>query len=121
MFRIDLQGFVDDKNLAKLHWALNGLVYDMKLNSQPVANAAKGKGAQIVDATGGGDIIDVLKKYLKQHKMTNIDANGVREFQRHVGRSPNGYSAVLAKAQDAGVLKKAGKGHKVGYHVVGAK
>jgi hypothetical protein len=120
MFRIELECFVDDRDLPKLHWALNGLVYDLKMTSQPVANA-KVRNGQVVDATGGGDILVSLKKYLKDHKMPSLTAKDAKEFQRHVGRSEKGYSALLKKAVDAGLLKKAGKGTKTGYHVVGAK
>src|SRR4051812_29113710 len=120
MFKIDLECYVDDRDLPKLHWALNGLVYNLKMNSQPVANA-RGKGARIVDATGGGDIVEVLKRYLKHNKMPSLNAKDAKEFQRHVGRSEKGYSALLKKAVSAGLLKKGGKGTKTGYTVVEAK
>jgi hypothetical protein len=121
MFRIELECFVDDKNLPKLHWALNGLVYDLKLNSQPVANAV-GKRGKLTDATGGnGDIVGVLKAYLKKNKMKSINAAEAKAFQRHIGRSEQGYSALLSKAQDAGLLKRSGKGTKTGYTVMEAK
>jgi hypothetical protein len=115
MFRINLSCYVEDKNLA------NGLVLNLEMSTQIVSNAV-GKRGKVVDATGGGgDIIEVLKAYLKANKMKSMDAKAARAFQVHAGRSEQGYSALLTKAQEAGVLKKAGKGTKSGYIVTGAK
>lgn len=122
MFQITVTGMCDDKNLPKVHWALAGLLYNANITAQPVANA-KGKAGKVVDETdGSGEITDVLKKWLKKEKKTTMSAADAKTFQRLHGRSENGYSSLLRRAIDLGVLKpaKKGSGRATAYNVIGA-
>lgn len=119
MFRVSINALCKDKDLATVLRSVSGLLYNAEISTVPVANAMPGRNGGI-DAEGHGDIVGVLKAHLKKHKVKSWTAKDAKAFQLSVGRSGDGYSGLLKKAQEAGVLKKTGTGTKSGYKVMEA-
>lgn len=106
MFQLVITGMCEDAKLPKVHWALTGLLFNADFKVTAVANAKVHKG-EVVDATGGGaDIVDVFKAWLAANRLREVRAEQVKEFQRYVGRSEAGYSSLIHRAVDSGLLKK---------------
>jgi hypothetical protein len=100
MFR--LEGFVDDKNVVMIMKALSGRVMDFKM--VPVVNAEKKNGKAV--AKTSGDPMELLAAYLKQHKLTEVQASHIRDFVTSIGRSPGAYYKYLTDAKEAKLLKR---------------
>ena len=100
MFKIEF--YCDDKNLAAVLRAMAGKVMDLK--TVPVSNAVAANGS--VKAVVRGDAVAQLAHWLKQKKLTVVNAADLRQFQSDAGRSPAGYSHLLRASMDAGLLKR---------------
>lgn len=106
MFRVEC--IVDDRYLAKVLYALTGLVSGSP-NVQPMVNAQVKNGK--VTAVSSGNSLDMFAGYLKQQKLATITPKELKAVMPHLGLSEKSYSNVLNKAIKAGVLKRAGKGN----------
>jgi hypothetical protein len=116
MFRLEI--FCDDKKLAQVLHALQGLVLENpKIN--PVVNAkANGKG-EIQQATSGL-AIDLFIERLRTDKPGVVNTPYMREFLESIGRSPRSVGSLVEAAKDAGVLKKnasTGKSKRTGWSI----
>lgn len=101
MFKIDF--FVDDKNVARVMHALNGVA--LELSVVPVANA-KSRGGK-VKAVTSGDSIEMFLAWIDKHDIAKITPSVIQDFMESLGRQRTSYSAFLGKAIKAGVVKKA--------------
>jgi len=119
MFKIEC--FCEDKYLGDILQALaQHKALDVK--QIPVTNAKATRNGKI-EAVTSGDVVDLMRHWIKQHKLTRITARDAKQFQSDMGRSPMGYSHMLRTVMDAGLLKRAkgAKGTKSGYDVVAGK
>ncbi len=115
LFRIE--GFVEDKNLAKVKRLLLGLVIELK--DQPVVNAVKmtSHNGPKIRAKTNGSAAEMVREYCQKKKLTEIDAHIARGMAKELGYKPDSYTWVLKKAVDDGVLAKQGAGTKTRYRV----
>jgi len=101
MFRLEI--FVDDRKLSYVLWALSGHVLEVKA-PQPVANAQTKNG--VVRARTSGNRTEMLKDYLREHKITAPTPGTIREFCASCGPSDKSYSNVLDNALKAKLLTR---------------
>jgi len=104
MFRIEV--FVEDRKLAYVLWALSGHVVNMTA-PQPVVNAEKKNGK--IAAETSGNSVDMLRKWLVEHKFKTVRAAQIRTFCEEVGLSSKSYYNMVTRARNAGLLKKTRK------------
>lgn len=104
MFRVEC--YCEDKNLAKVHHALTGLVHDLK--TVPVVNAAQGANGTLI-AKGDGTVLNLLADHLKSSRATTFSSKQAQEFLRTHGFSSSSSSYLTASAVAAGLLRKTKK------------
>jgi hypothetical protein len=107
--------FCEDKKLGTALRALTGLIVGQP-TVQPVVNAQVKTGK--LKAKTSGDPVSMFAQYVKDNKHTQIHAEDMRVFAKSIGRPTTSYGYYLKKMQDAGLLKKTGKGTASGYKVV---
>jgi hypothetical protein len=101
MFKIDC--FCDDRNLARVHHALAGIVLDLK--AVPVVNAKAGRNGKVTAETNGGTL-SLLAEWLKKEQATNVRASDIKAFATSHGKSEKSYSSILKTGTNAGLLKR---------------
>lgn len=108
----EIRCIVEDKNLPKVMWALDGLVVGMP-QTLPVrgAVAAKSKGRVKVKSDGKGVTIkDRVAQAILATGMTTITSDVMRRFTVEAGGKPaSSYTITYLLIKDK-VLKKKGKG-----------
>ena len=110
MFRIE--AFCDDKNLARVLYALAGLVHGQPA-IQPVANGKVENGK----VTSRGETNEVFLKYAKANKMVKFAAKDLADFVKQMGLAPASRGYMLKRLMADGVIKKSGKGTNTVYTV----
>lgn len=110
-----IEFFCDERNVGKIMRMLAGLALESP-KVVPVVNA-EAKGGKVGAATNG-ELISLFTAYLKKHKLTTIKVSGVRDFLHTIGKAPTSAAYLLKKAQEYGLLRKAGKGKDTGYSVL---
>lgn len=113
LFRIE--GFVEDKNLARVKRALMGLVLELK--DAPVVNATKGANGK-VKAVTNGEAISMLADWCRKHKLKTVTKHNLTEFAVSIGRTgTNSFAYLARKGMEYGLLTKAGSGVHTHYKV----
>lgn len=111
MFKIEIM--VEDKNLPKVMWALDGLVVGMP-QTLPVrgAVAVKAKGQTKIKPDGNGSTIkERVTKAIYDTGLTAITSAIIRRFTVEAGGKPqSAYTVTYLLTKDK-VLKKVEKGH----------
>lgn len=107
MFKVEF--FIDDKNLPAMLHTINGKV--MNLSVVPVVNAVpvktRGPGKANGKITQDSEhLLGLFCKELKKLAKEEIKAADVKEALTKIGKSPTSYSHFLARAVDAGLIKK---------------
>lgn len=119
MFRIEC--FCEDRRVAEVLRALAGLVRGAP-SVQPVTNLDEARPARERAATNGR-AIDQFAAYIRRARPVEINAEYMRTFMKMIGYAPGGYSGLLAKAQQVGLLKRkpGGKGNSNVVYIITGK
>ena len=113
MFRLAF--FVEDKNLAKVLVAVQGLALNMEV-PQPVVNATVVKGKVAAVREGGYSLInEVLASLSKLKKGTVINSALLKEAIIKGGGQTNSFNYVHSRLQNEGVIRA---GKKRGEYVI---
>jgi hypothetical protein len=102
-----IEFFCDDRHVGSALRALAGIAVGQP-KATPIVNA-EAKNGRLTQATNG-ELLAMFSAYLKKHKLTDINAAGLRAFLTSIGRAPSSYGYLLAKARAARILKKMGGG-----------
>lgn len=96
--------FCDDRVVGKIQRLLAGAggVYEVK--ATPVVNGKAGPNG--MEAKSPGKLLDLFAAWLKTTKKKELAAQDFRDFQSSIGRSPSGYSNVVARAVTARLIRK---------------
>lgn len=114
------EGFVEDKNLARLHHAINGIVLQIKVRPVP-EESAQVKGGKIVVAADAS-AISMFWKYAQKKQLKVFTAADMRKFVSTVlGLKEAAYFHFLKKLRDAGAVRKVGKGTSSKYEIIEKK
>lgn len=116
MFRIEC--FVDDKNLAKALFAMQGLALQQPL-IQPVVNALVGKNG--VKSATPGSVCEMFYDFCRKSKATELSPADVKAWLQSVGREPSSFAYATKCGTTNGFLRRVGKGYKVRYVIQIAK
>ena len=112
MFRVG--GFCEDKNVAKVLRALQGLMIGQP-ELVPVVGAEVRDG-KVVAANGGGSLLDMFHTWCIDHKKISFQAQDAKAFCREVGKPENAYGNLINRGRNLGMLRKLkGKGKHTEY------
>lgn len=102
MFKID--GFVEDKHVAKLMHAVAGLVDNFKC--VPVVNAVKAPSGKMVQETAGGSMAEVVSSKVRQLSSgATVSAAQIKTFIVEAGGVETSSSYFNKYLIDNGVMK----------------
>ena len=113
MFNIK-QAFIDDKNVPKVMWLLDGLVHDLLIIPVRGAQIKSGK-VKSTQAIPGGSLADQVANHLIASKIDALGPGALKNVIVEVGGSPGSYGHVLKALRKA---KLVGSKRKDGYYPV---
>ena len=91
MFKLEC--FVDDKRLATVHRALDGLVFELKTTL--VTHAEPTKGGKLKSTAPNGSLEEHIRGFLRTHKKPTFATAELKAEAIKVGCVPSSYSNVL--------------------------
>jgi hypothetical protein len=109
----EIRCLVEDKNLSKIMWALDGLVVGMP-QTLPVrgAVAVKSKGQTKVKSDGkGGTIKERVSQAIYDTGMPTITSEVIRRFTVEAGGQPQSAYTTIYQLIKEKTLKRKSKGH----------
>lgn len=113
MFRVEF--YVDDRKLGTALLALVGIAHGQP-GVMPVSNIQK-KGNGVAPISNG-KTLERFAAQLKKRKATEITGIQAGEICKAIGLAESSKNYVLKQAQNAGMMKKVGKGSHVTYRVI---
>lgn len=110
LFRAEF--FFDSKHLEKVHLFVASFKA-LNVNIQPVRNAMVGEGDELIEATAGGTMPELVGAQLRKDYQAGSKFGRPQMFEiaRKLQFSPN--SSLPMKLVEAGVIKKKGRGEYV--------
>ena len=112
MFRVEFM--VDDKKLGEALRSLAGVALGIP-QVQPVINAEK-KNGKVVPVTSG-ELPDVFAKYVKTHRIVELDTVALKKFLKHIGMAESSYTYFANRLISLGCVTKSGVGKTAAYKV----
>jgi hypothetical protein len=108
--------FCDDRKVGSVLRLLAGIALEVP-QVTPVTNAVK-RGKKLQQETSG-DPLGLFREYIKKNKITVVTSSIGREFYKSIGKGgTHSYNYLFAKAREAGLLRKVGKGINTQWKVV---
>jgi hypothetical protein len=114
-----LEAFVEDKRIAQVLHALNGLVVQMSVG--PVANAKAGKGGVVGKGqpTSGREVVSQIINKALAAKKTTLERKDVTTLAVATGIPPARAYAAMQAMQKEKVIKLTGNGtYKINHPVL---